>query len=297
MSESVRGVLAAVGAYLCWGVLPLFWAIFDPVGNGWEVIGHRIIWTGVILLLWQMVAGGLGRFAYFIAKLKAEPRKFMILVAAAAASAFNFWVNVAGVITGHVVELGIGTFLTPLMTVAIGMIVFREKTTKTSAVATLLAAAGVAVMIVRFGSFPFYALAVSLSWAVYGALKKVVMLEPVGALTVETVLMMPVAAGYLVLLAVQGTSHFSFATDFRLAAAFIATGLVATVPLLAFAYGAMRLRLTVLGFIQYLAPLIILAFGVFVFNEPFGKRELCPLLFVWSGIAVFLFGQLSAAAH
>lgn len=147
-------------------------------------------------------------------------------------------------------------------------------------------------MIVQFGHFPFYALMVSSTWAVYGALKKALMVDAVLSLAVETFLMMPLAVGYVAYLTAMGASHFSPTADPGLAAAFVATGVMAAVPLVAFTIGAMRLSLSVLGFIQYLAPILIVALGVFVFGEPFGAREILPLSFIWLGIAVFLAGQV-----
>lgn len=290
LSDSAQGVLYATAAYVWWGFLPLFWAIFDPVGNGWEVIAHRIFWTGVLLTVWIAIAVGWARFDDFVRTIRQSHRQTVLLLCAAVVSALNFWVNVAGVIAGHVVELGIGTFLTPLLTIALGIVFFRERPPLLTWIAIASALAGVAVMIVQFGHFPFYALMVSSTWAAYGALKKALMVDAVLSLAVETFLMMPLAVGYVAYLTAMGASHFSPTADPGLAAAFVATGVMAAVPL--FTIGAMRLSLSVLGFIQYLAPILIVALGVFVFGEPFGAREILPLSFIWLGIAVFLAGQV-----
>lgn len=292
LSDSAQGVLYATAAYVWWGFLPLFWAIFDPVGNGCEVIAHRIFWTGVLLTVWIAIAVGWARFDDFVRTIRQSHRQTVLLLCAAVVSALNFWVNVAGVIAGHVVELGIGTFLTPLLTIALGIVFFRERPPLLTWIAIAAALAGVAVMIVQFGHFPFYALMVSSTWAAYGALKKALMVDAVLSLAVETFLMMPLAVGYVAYLTAMGASHFSPTADPGLAAAFVATGVMATVPLVAFTIGAMRLSLSVLGFIQYLAPILIVALGVFVFGEPFGAREILPLSFIWLGIAVFLAGQV-----
>ena len=292
LSDSAQGVLYATAAYVWWGFLPLFWAIFDPVGNGREVIAHRIFWTGVLLTVWIAIAVGWARFDDFVRTIRQSHRQTVLLLCAAVVSALNFWVNVAGVIAGHVVELGIGTFLTPLLTIALGIVFFRERPPLLTWIAIAAALAGVAVMIVQFGHFPFYALMVSSTWAAYGALKKALMVDAVLSLAVETFLMMPLAVGYVAYLTAMGASHFSPTADPGLAAAFVATGVMAAVPLVAFTIGAMRLSLSVLGFIQYLAPILIVALGVFVFGEPFGAREILPLSFIWLGIAVFLAGQV-----
>lgn len=172
LSNSAQGVLYATAAYVWWGFLPLFWAIFDPVGNGWEVIAHRIFWTGVLLAVWIAFVLGFTRFVTFVKAIWQSRRQTVLLLCAAVVSALNFWVNVAGVITGHVVELGIGTFLTPLLTIALGIVFFHERPPLLTWIAIASALAGVAVMIVQVGRFPFYALMVSSTWAAYGALKK-----------------------------------------------------------------------------------------------------------------------------
>ena len=292
LSDSAQGVLYATAAYVWWGFLPLFWTIFDPVGNGWEVIAHRIFWTGVLLTVWIAIAVGWARFDDFVRTIRQSHRQTVLLLCAAVVSALNFWVYVAGVIAGHVVELGIGTFLSSLLTIAFGIVFFRERPSLLTWISFAAALAGVAVMIVQFGHFPFYALMVSATWAGYGALKKALMVDAVLSLAVETFLMMPLAVGYVAYLTAMGASHFSPTADPGLAAAFVATGVMAAVPLVAFTIGAMRLSLSVLGFIQYLAPILIVALGVFVFGEPFGAREILPLSFIWLGIAVFLAGQV-----
>lgn len=292
LSRPAQGAAYACAAYIWWGFLPLFWSIFDSVGNGWEVIAHRIFWTGLLLLLWIAVVPGFARFADFGRKILASHCQTILLLCAAVVSALNFWVNVAGVISGHVVELGIGTFLTPLLTVALGIVFFRERPPLSTWIAIALALAGVAVMVVQFGRFPFYALMVSSTWAAYGALKKALMVDAVKSLAVETFLMMPVAVAYAAYLMLAGASHFAPAVDPLMAVAFASTGLMATIPLVAFTVGAMLLPLSVLGFIQYLSPVIIVALGVFAFGEPFGMTEFLPLAFIWAGIAVFLTGHL-----
>ena len=206
LSDSAQGVLYATAAYVWWGFLPLFWAIFDPVGNGWEVIAHRIFWTGVLLTVWIAIAVGWARFDDFVRTIRQSHRQTVLLLCAAVVSALNFWVNVAGVIAGHVVELGIGTFLTPLLTIALGIVFFRERPPLLTWIAIASALAGVAVMIVQFGHFPFYALMVSSTWAAYGALKKALMVDAVLSLAVETFLMMPLAVGYVAYLTVMGAS-------------------------------------------------------------------------------------------
>ena len=246
----------------------------------------------MLLTVWIAIAVGWARFDDFVRTIRQSHRQTVLLLCAAVVSALNFWVNVAGVIAGHVVELGIGTFLTPLLTIALGIVFFRERPPLLTWIAIAAALAGVAVMIVQFGHFPFYALMVSSTWAAYGALKKALMVDAVLSLAVETFLMMPLAVGYVAYLTAMGASHFSPTTDPGLAAAFVATGVMAAVPLVAFTIGAMRLSLSVLGFIQYLAPILIVALGVFVFGEPFGAREILPLSFIWLGIAVFLAGQV-----
>lgn len=196
------------------------------------------------------------------------------------------------VLSGHVVELGIGTFLTPLISVSCGVLFFHERLSRTKTAGVMLAMTGVLIMIVSFGHFPWISLGVSATWGIYGALKKKLMLDAWVSILLEALMMMPVALGYVFWLSSIGENHFLPTVNPELSLCLAGTGIVASIPLIFFTIAAVNLPMNVLGFCQYISPILTLLLGILFFNERFGWGELFPLLFIWSGIAVFLLAEV-----
>lgn len=279
------GLLAALISYLFWGFMSLYWSLLEKA-DSWEVIAHRVVWTLVFLGLLLCAQGRLPDIRNTVQLLRRNRTKLAVMLAAALFASLNWWINVIGVVTERVVELGIGTFLTPLISVLLGVLFFSEKLSRAKWTALGLAGTGVAIMILSFGAFPWISLGVSLTWGIYGALKKKLMLDAWISILLEVTLMLPFAMLYLWWLASTGASHF-LAGDAVLSAALVGTGIFTGIPLICFTIAAVNLPMNVLGFCQYIAPILTLLLGIFWFREPFGMEELYPLLFIWSGIALF----------
>lgn len=290
LSERRAGLAAAVISYVFWGFMSIYWSLLREA-DSWEVIAHRVLWSLVFLLFAMAVRGRFHEIRETAATLRQDRKRLLVMLTAAFFAALNWWINVIGVVTDHVVELGIGTFLTPLISVMLGVLFFGEHLPRIKKIAVALAAVGVGIMIVSFGSFPFITLGVSLTWGIYGALKKKLMLEAWVSIILEAALMLPVALGYIAWLHANGNGHFVTAgTELTLALA--GTGIMTSIPLICFTIAAMKLPMNVLGFCQYLAPILTLLLGIFWFGESFGGRELLPLIWIWSGIGLFLFSEL-----
>lgn len=290
LSERRAGLAAAVISYVFWGFMSIYWSLLREA-DSWEVIAHRVLWSLVFLLFAMAVRGRFHEIRETAATLRQDRKRLLVMLSAAFFAALNWWINVIGVVTDHVVELGIGTFLTPLISVMLGVLFFGEHLPRIKKIAVALAAVGVGIMILSFGSFPFIALGVSLTWGIYGALKKKLMLEAWVSIILEAALMLPVALGYIAWLHANGNGHFITAgTELTLALA--GTGIMTSIPLICFTIAAMKLPMNVLGFCQYLAPILTLLLGIFWFGESFGGRELLPLIWIWSGIGLFLFSEL-----
>ena len=290
LSERRAGLAAAVISYVFWGFMSIYWSLLREA-DSWEVIAHRVLWSLVFLLFAMAVRGRFHEIRETAASLREDRNRLFVVLTAAFFAALNWWINVIGVVTDHVVELGIGTFLTPLISVMLGVLFFGEHLPRIKKIAVALAAVGVGIMIVSFGSFPFITLGVSLTWGIYGALKKKLMLEAWVSIILEAALMLPVALGYIAWLHANGNGHFVTAgTELTLALA--GTGIMTSIPLICFTIAAMKLPMNVLGFCQYLAPILTLLLGIFWFGESFGGRELLPLIWIWSGIGLFLFSEL-----
>lgn len=285
------GLTGAVFSYLMWGLMPLYWNLLEGAGSV-EVIAHRIIWSVLFIPIVMGVRGKLHEAWIDIKSIFANTKTALLLATAAAFAGVNWWINVIAVLSEHVVELGIGTFLTPLISVCLGVLFFRERLSRTKTAGVLLALTGVLIMVFSFGHFPWISLGVSATWGIYGALKKKLMLDAWVSILLEGLMMLPFALGYVFWMQSLGENHFIPSAFPQISLCLAGTGIVASLPLIFFTIAAVNLPMNVLGFCQYISPILTLLLGVLFFNEQFGWTQLFPLLFIWSGIGTFLFAQV-----
>ena len=283
------GIVSAIVAYCFWGVMPVYWSLLSEATNV-EILAHRIIWSLVFILFILIVKRQLGLTIETFKKLLVNPRKYgtVVIVLATLFASANWLVNIVGVNTGRVVELGLGTFLTPLATVAIGVVFFHEKLSRLRLLAIILAACGVAVLIAGLDRFPWIAVSVSGTWAIYGALKKKVIIHPMQSVAIEHAILFVPATAFL--FSPQGiyAAHFLQGLDSGLSYALMGTGVMTSIPMILFSLAAQRLPMTVLGIIQYLAPVITLLSGVFIFREGMTTAELIALGFILSAVVLYI---------
>ena len=282
------GLMGAFTAYLVWGLQPIYWKMLAGV-NAWEVIAHRYWWSAVFLLMFIVLTGQMKALRQTVAKLNVFNSVLLVLVSLIAV--VNWWINIFAPIAGHVVELGIGLFLTPIMSVILGVVFYRERLSLLQKFSVVLAVIGVLIMLARFGQFPWIALGVSGTWAVYGALKKKLYLQPSIAIFLETVIVAPFALIFLLIFATTDFSNM-FVAGNSVAWALIGTAILTSVPLITYTYATNYLPLNMLGFCQYISPTLTLCLGIFVYHESFGVDELMPMLFVWGSIVLFFLGQV-----
>lgn len=283
------GLLGAFFAYLVWGLQSIYWKNFSDL-DPWLVIAHRYCWSTILLLIFIVASGRTALLVSTCRQLMTKKMDFLFLCLISLLAVLNWGINIYAPMAGFVVELGMGLFLTPLMSVILGVIFYRERLNSMQKLAVVSATIGVAIMLFRFGHFPWIALGVSSTWALYGALKKKIGLEPTVAVFLESILVLPAALAYLwkvdagmfLLHLMEGEST---------ALLLVGTGFITSVPLVAYTYATNHLALNILGFCQYISPLLTLLLGVFVYGEGFGWEKLYPMLFVWFGIVLFLFGQ------
>lgn len=282
------GLMGAFTAYLVWGLQPIYWKTLVNV-DPWEVIAHRYCWSAFFLFLFVTCTGQMKTLRQTIGKL--DLFNFVLLILVSLIAVLNWWINIFAPIAGHVVELGIGLFLTPIMSVVLGVVFYRERLSFYQKLSVLLAVIGVCIMLIRFGQFPWIALGVSATWAVYGALKKKLYLQPSVAIFLETIIVAPFALIYLIFI---GTADFitMLGEGDLVAWALIGTAILTSVPLITYTYATNYLPLNMLGFCQYISPTLTLCLGIFVYHESFGIDELLPMLFVWGSIALFFYGQV-----
>lgn len=285
MSSERRGVLLGVTAYLTWGLFPLYWPLLEPAG-ALEILAHRVVWSllfvGGLLLVLRRASGGLPR----------DRRRLGLLALAGVVIAVNWGIYIWGVNHKHVVETSLGYFVNPLVTVALGVVVLGERLRRLQWAAVGVAAAGVVVLTVDAGRPPWIALSLAFSFGGYGLIKKIVGVDPVKGLVVETSVLAPVAIGYLLVLGADGTGTFT-SHGVGHALLLVAAGPVTALPLLAFATAAGSVPLSQLGLMQYLTPTMQFLLGVLVRHEPLGAGRVIGFAFVWVALVLFTLDSAS----
>lgn len=279
--DAARGALAATTSFLIWGVVPVYWKQMQGV-SAFELITHRIAWSLLFLLgvLWWQKSLRALRPAF------TEPRTLGLNLLSSVLLAINWVVYIWAVNSGHVIESSLGYFLVPLVNVALGSLLLHERLRPPQWIAIGFAAAGVGVLLTRAGHVPWIAISLAVTWAGYGLLKKQSSLGSIAGLTAETILLFPLAAGLLLWWHHTGEGALG-RVDLRLHLYILSVGVVTTIPLLLFAYGAQRIRLATLGLLQYLAPSVQFLIGWLVYREPFDAARLQAFSLIWCGLALY----------
>ena len=279
-----RGVLLGWIAYGIWGLFPLYWPLLEPASPP-EILAHRIVWSaavmGLLLLVWRRWSA-----------LRGLPlRTWLQVIAAAALIAVNWGVYIYAVNNGQVVDAALGYFMNPLVSVALGVLVLRERLRTTQWVAVAVAAVGVGVQTVEGGGVPVIGLTLAVSFALYGLVKKLVPLGPLVSLTGEGMVLTPIALVYLGILFATGGSTF---TDNGAGHVLliVGTGVITVIPLLAFAGAAQRLPLTTVGLLQYITPTLQFLLGVFWAHESMPASRWFGFIIIWAALAIYTFDAL-----
>lgn len=279
--EHLAGAISAAGAFVLWGLLPLYWKLLQEVPPT-EILCHRIAWSAVFVGLLLTVTG---RWSELRQAMRSR-RTVLTMTCSSLLIGVNWWLYIWAVNSGHVLETSLGYYINPLVNVLMGFIVFRDSLRPVQLVAIGIALCGVLYQLVQLGYLPWVALMLAFSFSMYGVLRKIALVESIPGLMFETLVLTPIVVAYLVWLHVQGTGAFSTisgATDLLLAGAGVATSL----PLMGFAFGARRIRLVTLGLLQYAAPTIAFLLGVFVFNEPFTVDRLVTFGCIWGALVLY----------
>ena len=278
---STRGVLAALTCYIAWGIFPLYWRLLAEV-DATELIAHRLFWTmlfTVPLLWWR------NGFAA-VYEVFSSGRALRLYALSGVLLTLNWLVFVWAINNGHVIETSLGYFLVPLVNIALGWSVLHERLRKAQWVAIAFAAAGVGWQLILLGRLPWIALALAITFGTYGLLRKQSPLGSLAGLTVETLLLAPLAGAFLLWRAVTETGALgSVPTGTQLIV--LTTGVVTALPLLLFAYGARRLKLSTLGLLQYAAPTVQFALGVWYYHEGFSLACAQSFSLIWIGLIIY----------
>jgi chloramphenicol-sensitive protein RarD len=281
VTEQRRGLLAGVTAYLLWGLFPLYWPLLKPAGAV-EILSHRIAWS-VLTTAAILLATRKGRALVAVVR---DPRARKLLALAAVVVAVNWGTYIWGVNHHRVVETSLGYFVNPLVTVLMGVVVLGERLRRAQWVAVAIAAVAVLGLTVEYGHPPWVALVLALSFGTYGLAKKQAGVPAVESLTFETLVLAPLALGYLTWLGITGRGHFA-GHGAGHATLLVLTGVVTAVPLLFFGAAAIRVPLTTLGLLQYVAPVIQFLLGVTALGEHVSAVRWAGFVLVWVALVVF----------
>lgn len=278
------GVLFGVGAFVWWGLCPGYFPLLLPAGS-MEVLAHRIVWSVVCMVGVLAVARRLGDLR------RLSGRSWLLLAAASALVSANWGTYIYAATHGHVVDAALGYFINPLVTVALGVVVFRERIGRWQLAALVLAVVAVVVLTVGVGAPPYVAVVLAFTFALYGLVKKVVDADPRVSVAVETLIALPIAAGYLIFLQSTDQGHFlGYGTGH--AWLLVLAGPVTAVPLLLFAAAAQRLPLVTMGLLFYLNPALQMAWGVVIGHEPMPPARWVGFGLIWVALLIMTFGAL-----
>lgn len=284
------GVAYAGGAYLLWGVLPLYFLLLLPAGP-WEIVAARVLFAFVFCVLLLTIARGWRRIIAIIR----QPRLLGWTALAGVLIYINWQVFLIGTLTGHVVETALGYFINPIATVLLGVFVLHERIRRLQWVAIGIAGCAVIAIVVGYGSFPWIALSLTASFGLYGLIKKQIgpAVDAVSGLTLESFWLIPIAVVQLVIVA--QTTGITFGNEGAWhTVLMLSAGIATAVPLLLFAAGARRINLTVIGMIQFMTPIMQFLTGVLILHEPMPPERWIGFILVWIAVGVFVIDLLLA---
>jgi chloramphenicol-sensitive protein RarD len=279
--EDRSGLIAGIAAFATWGLIPVYWKLLSNIPAS-EILAHRFVWTTLfltMLLSWQHRWPEVGEATR-------SRRALLYCFASGVAISVNWLFFIWAVNVGRVIETSLGYFMTPLVNVLFGAIFLRERLTRWQFISVMLALAGVLNLTFGYGKLPWLAITLCISFGLYGLLRKKSGVRPIPGLFLETTLLTPIAAGYLLYLQRTGSSTFG-AAPWSLVLILISTGVVTGLPLVWFGHAARHLRMTTIGFLQYLAPSFSFFLGVYLYHEPFTRAHLITFTFIWVALVIF----------
>ena len=277
---SGTALIAGLAAFVTWGLVPIYWKLLHEVPAP-QILAHRFVWTIAFLaalLTWQR------RWAEVIAN-ATSPRPALFCLSSGIMVSLNWLIFIWAVNIGHVLETSLGYFMTPIVNVLLGALILRERLSLTQFASILIASAGVVILTIGYGHFPWIAISLCITFGLYGLLRKQSGTAAITGLFLETTFLAPIATAYLAVVAAHGTLIFG-SSHFILSALLLSTGIVTALPLVWFGYAARHLRLVTIGFLQYLSPSISFFLGVFLYRETFTAVHLITFSLIWVALAL-----------
>ncbi|MFA0141201.1 EamA family transporter RarD [Vibrio kanaloae] len=281
-----QGVLLAIGAYTMWGIAPIYFKSLSDV-SPLEILSHRVVWSFFLLAFLLHISRSWRKVRD---TLTSKPKMLYLVVTSTLVGA-NWLIFIWAINSNHMLDASLGYYINPLINVLLGMIFLGERLRKLQWFAVALAAIGVLVQLIAFGSVPIVAIALAFSFGFYGLLRKKVSLEAQTGLFIETLVMLPLAATYLLFIVDSPTSDLS-ENPIQLNLLLVAAGVITTIPLLCFTGAATRLKLSTLGFFQYIGPSLMFLLAVLIYGEAFTSDKAITFAFIWGALVIFSFDGL-----
>jgi chloramphenicol-sensitive protein RarD len=278
-----RGVLAGIGAYTLWGLFPIYWKLLEQV-PAIEILAHRMVWSLVFVAMLLT----LQQEWKWLREVLRSRRTVLVYTLAAILLSFNWFTYIWAVNAGYVVESSLGYFINPLINILLGVIFLGERLRTGQEVAVLLAGAGVVYLTVSYGSLPWISLLLAFTFGLYGLIKKTARLESMHGFSLETMVMFVPALSFLLYREAAGVGAFARQGEVTTLLLVLA-GPVTSIPLLLFGYSARRVPLSMLGFMQYIAPTLQFLLGVFAYHEAFPLERLVGFSIIWTALLVYTF--------
>ena len=281
MQNQKKGLIYSIAAFLIWGLLPVYWKLLASV-NAIEILANRIIWALVILILiliWNK------KWPELKTCLK-NKKELLFLLISSIMIGLNWGIYIYAVVSGKILETSLGYYINPLLAVIIGVIFYKEKLNNLTKAALGIATIGVLVKALQFGQIPWLSLALAITFALYGGIKKSVKAESSLGLTIETALMAPLALAYIIYRQSIGLGAY-VTENIWIILLLIGGGLATMFPLLLFSSAAKKVPMSTLGFTQYISPTIGMFLGIFIYHEQFTTGDLISFALVWLALAIY----------
>ena len=286
LSEYKKGLLATLTAYFIWAGLSIYWKLLSDV-PAIEILCHRIFWSFAFILLYLVLTGQLrDTLAQF-----GNKKIVLQLFLSCAVLTCNWFIFIWAITNNRVIETSLGYYINPLLNILVGILFLKEEKSIAIFVALALATLGVLIQIIALGTFPFVALGLGISFCIYGVIRKVIHIEAAPGLFIETTLSMPFALAFIGYLYFKGEGAFLHLGG-QIDGLLIFAGVLTSLPLLLFTYGARRITLTTMGIMQYISPTLTFCFGIFLFKETFTIYHLMTFGCIWLALLVYTVSSL-----
>ena len=276
------GWVAGIAAFIWWGLVPIYFKLIDSVGTA-EILAHRVLWSVPVTIILMLAL----RKPIRLVEVLKNKKLLLALIASTSLISVNWYIFTWAVTNGDILATSLGYFINPVFSILLGVIVLNEKLSKFQWAAVVLVAMGVANQIFNYGEFPWIALSLATSFALYGLLKKKIQIDSLNGLLVEVTLALPIAAVYIIWISLQDKSsflHVSVNLDLLL----VLGGVVTAVPLILFASAAKKIPLNAIGFLQFLGPSIAFVLATQVYGETLNNEQLMSFVLIWVGLSLYL---------